>query len=411
MGGGVAGIGAVMGASHKGLNVMLLERNTFLGGAATAEYVSTRCGLFYRNESGQAEYVMQGDVKSFAEALARSSDTKPVTFGKGLLFLPYARHAFMTLADDHVQHHAKVFLEAVVHDIELSGRELQDVSATVSNHRIQIVPRAIIDCTGDALAGRLCGHGLISDAQYQAGAQVFSMTGLQGTDDRTITLQLIKAIKTGITSGKLPQECERLSLVPGTFRNGNANFKLGIPVDITDAIGNHTALQLTARSLVEIVVAYLKQATTAFSNAEITMLAPSVGIRTGLRYTGVNTLTDEDVLSCRKSDESIARGAWPIELWKVGESPNLQYFAENDFYDIPAGCLESPEYDNLWFAGRHLSATEGAVGSARVIGTAMSTGVAAGALAAAKLKGVSRSQCISEIQKQMDNDIAAPKDR
>jgi hypothetical protein len=199
--------------------------------------------------------------------------------------------------------------------------------------------------------------------------------------------------------------------VPGTFRNGNANFKLGIPVDITDAIGNHTALQLTARSLVEIVVAYLKQATTAFSTSEITMLAPSVGIRTGLRYTGADTLTDEDVLSCRKSDESIARGAWPIELWKVGESPNLQYFAENDFYDIPAGCLESPEYDNLWFAGRHLSATEGAVGSARVIGTAMSTGVAAGALAAAKLKGVSRSQCISEIQKQMDNDIAAPKDR
>jgi hypothetical protein len=383
----------------------MFERNTFLGGAATAAYVSTICGLYYRNENRKSEYVMHGAVRAFAEALASASKTTPVSFAKGLYFLPYARHAFMRLADENVYDHAQVLLEAVVHDVDCTGRELKNVLATVSNHQVRIIPKAIVDCSGDALIGRMCGHPLTKDAEYQAGAQVFSMTALRGDDDRSISLQLIKAIRQGIASGVLPSTCERLSMVPGTFRSGNANFKLGIPEKITDAVENHTSLQMTARKLVHTVVAFLNQTTSAFANAEITMLAPSIGIRTGLRYTGVETLTDTDVLSCKKAGDSIARGAWPIEIWRVGASPDLEYFNERDFYDSPAGCLESPEFDNLWFAGRHLSATEGAVGSARVIGTAMASGIAAGALAAGKLRMISRSESIARIQAQMDTEI------
>jgi len=408
LGGGIAGFGAVLGAAEQGLDIVLLERNTFLGGAATAAYVSTVCGLFYRSEDGPPQYVMQGPTQSFGRELARMSETEPVKFSQGLWFLPYARHAFMELADLGVQRNARVFLQATVHDVQSTADRIEAVVASVSNHPVEIHARAVVDCSGEALIGKMCGHPLIRDTRYQAGAQVFSMSGLQGTDDRTISLQVIKAVKVGIESGDLPEECARLSIVPGSFDKGMANFKLGIPMEITDDIENHTTLQITARALVSTVADYLRKSSPAFRHAEITMIAPSVGIRTGLRYQGVQTLEDTDVLSCQKSHESVARGAWPIELWRVGQNPQMDYFAENDFYDVPAGCLESPVMRNLWFAGRHLSGSEGAIGSVRVIGTAMATGFAAGALAAAQLGGVSRTKRINEIQDVMEGASAIP---
>jgi hypothetical protein len=60
----------------------------------------------------------------------------------------------------------------------------------------------------------------------------------------------------------------------------------------------------------------------------------------------------------------------------------MAYLPERDFYDIPLDCLRPATLDNVWVAGRCLSAEAGAMTSARVIGTALATGWAAGAAAA-----------------------------
>jgi len=60
----------------------------------------------------------------------------------------------------------------------------------------------------------------------------------------------------------------------------------------------------------------------------------------------------------------------------------MSYFKVNDYYLIPAGALVSKHLNNLFFGGRTISATERAIASARVIGTCLSTGYAAGVLAA-----------------------------
>jgi len=55
----------------------------------------------------------------------------------------------------------------------------------------------------------------------------------------------------------------------------------------------------------------------------------------------------------------------------------------------------------LFFAGKLISASEKAIASARVIGTCLGTGYAAGVLAAYKALGNSESEAISFIQSQM----------
>ncbi len=90
-------------------------------------------------------------------------------------------------------------------------------------------------------------------------------------------------------------------------------------------------------------------------------------------------------MSClgRTFEDGIARGSWPIELWEEGRlGATYEYLEDGQTYDIPLRCLRPREVKNLFMAGRCLSASREALGSARVIGTCLATGAAAGIAAA-----------------------------
>ena len=76
----------------------------------------------------------------------------------------------------------------------------------------------------------------------------------------------------------------------------------------------------------------------------------------------------------------------------------MRYFNYDDFYQIPADCLKSNSLSNLFFAGRNISATDGAIASARVMGICLQTGFAAGALAANQIANTPEIDTIRAIQ-------------
>ena len=76
-----------------------------------------------------------------------------------------------------------------------------------------------------------------------------------------------------------------------------------------------------------------------------------------------------------------------MERWGNSPRPEMTFFNERDYYDIPLDCLRPVELDNVLVAGRCLSADAGAMTSARVIGTALATGWAAGTAAAFQALG------------------------
>ena len=90
-----------------------------------------------------------------------------------------------------------------------------------------------------------------------------------------------------------------------------------------------------------------------------------------------------------------------MERWGKSPRPEMTYFAERDYYDIPLDCLRPVELENVFVAGRCLSATTGAMTSARVIGTALATGWAAGTAAAFQASGRSLDDAVALIRKQM----------
>jgi hypothetical protein len=93
-----------------------------------------------------------------------------------------------------------------------------------------------------------------------------------------------------------------------------------------------------------------------------------------------------------------------MERWGNGPRPEMTFFNERDYYDIPLDCLRPVELDNVLAAGRCFSASAGAMSSARVIGTALATGWAAGAAAAAQALGRPFEEAVATVRKQMEQD-------
>ncbi len=382
VGGGSAGVAAAVAAAGAGADVVLLEKNAYPGGKATAAYVGTVCGLYYRSECPEARFVNEGFPCQFAEQLQAVSGTQPFFFKNGLHFLPYERFAFMQVCDGFLQ---KNKVTSCFHghltQVKKEGDCIVEASASIHNRPVVFYPKTIIDTAGEAVVSRLAGLDIFEEEAYQASAQVFCMAGIGTDDSHVLNLSLLRCIHKGIADGIFPKDYERLSVVPGSVQSGRAVFKLGLPLGVDNDPAQVTHLEWFARKAVGDIVAFFKAYNGLFKNAWLTMVAPEVGIRTGPRNVGKAILQKEDVMSCRKTDDAVARGAWPIEFWPPGQNPRMEYFAIDDHYDIPAGALQSAFLKNLFFAGRNISASEEAIASARVIGTCLATGYAAGRIA------------------------------
>jgi len=132
-------------------------------------------------------------------------------------------------------------------------------------------------------------------------------------------------------------------------------------------------------------------------------------VRQSRQIIGEATLTGDDIIKGRKFEDGIGRGSWWIDIHcprgfvKDGvhlcysECPKKDCYMhteykdqlmgaihppEGDWYDIRYGCLVPKNIDNLLISGRCISATHEAMAGARVMGTCMAIGQAAGTAAA-----------------------------
>ena len=127
-------------------------------------------------------------------------------------------------------------------------------------------------------------------------------------------------------------------------------------------------------------------------------------------------LTGQDVQQGRKFEDAVARGSWwidihcplghtyPVHLCVV-ECPRREacpfwaaehdrtmlsrddlYPPDGDWYEVPYRCLTAKGIENLLVSGRCISATHEAMAGARVMGTCMAIGQAAGVAAALALQ-------------------------
>lgn len=111
-----------------------------------------------------------------------------------------------------------------------------------------------------------------------------------------------------------------------------------------------------------------------FENAYVTNIADMVGIRAYRRIKGKYVYTIDDLRNGKKFENPVLISNYPVDVHsKDKNSSTLEITSE---YQLPIESLMSADYDNLFVAGRGLSADEMAQGALRVQASCFSMGEA-----------------------------------
>ena len=383
IGSGAAGISAAAGASQSKNKVILIEKNTFLGGTATGAEVRTICGSYaYSHEPTTS--ILSGFPQEFIDQLQSKSQTEPIKNNLDLHFLPYSIDAYEEcclefLNKYDVEHYfSSTLIELETEDKTIKSAIIEMTDGTKFNIRF----KSIIDCSGANAVGNLVNHPIIQEEQHQAAAQVFTLSNVESHSEHSFNLNLIKAISNGIRDGVLSEQYKKTYTIPGSYSNNEISLKIGLNTPVTGAKNNNSELIDEGKNAVLELHKFLTTNTEYFQNVKLKSIARSVGVRVLSRPQGKKVLTGEMVLSGTKSKDGIAVGTWPIEIWDQSSKVHLEFLSKNDHYLIPLECLQSNTYANLFFGGKNISADQRGIASARVIGTSLQTGFASGQFAA-----------------------------
>ena len=152
-----------------------------------------------------------------------------------------------------------------------------------------------------------------------------------------------------------------------------------------------TAMESRGRFLAKAVMDFLKEHAEVFSKSYISSFPARAGVRESRRVMGLMELTENDILTGARFEDEVAFSSWPIELRETARGPKFRFPQENRSCGIPLRCLQSRNIQNLFMAGRCISATHEAQAALRVIGTGMAMGEAAGKAAAQAVQNLNFS--------------------
>lgn len=110
------------------------------------------------------------------------------------------------------------------------------------------------------------------------------------------------------------------------------------------------------------------------------------GKRESRRFTGLYTITQQDIIEQHTHYDAVAYGGWSIDLHPsdgvFSPKNGCNQWHSKGVYQIPYRCYVTPDLDNLFIGGRIMSSSHVANGSTRVMCTAALGGQAIGMAAA-----------------------------
>jgi glycine/D-amino acid oxidase-like deaminating enzyme len=410
VGGGPAGLGAAVGAADAGARVILAERYGFLGGNATAalvmplmsfhtqRHVPEKRGVttLLPTDHGPGEPVIAGVLAKLLERLVRAGGAIPPSLATGYV-VPFDPEIFKLVALDLLDEAGVQFLfHAFASGTIGRSGVVEGVVFETKSGPLVIRAKTVIDCTGD---GDLCVQAGApsetgrADGLVQPMTLMFRMTEFQQAAFEQYVKEhpkqwrgvhgLWDLVQKATRAGelRLPREDILFFATPheGEVSVNSTRVTRVLGTDVWDLSYAESQSRRQMRQIAE----FLRRYVPGFENAYVMQSGVNVGVRETRRILGEYQLTADDVLSARKFDDAIARGAYPVDIHNpAGAGTVLKRLPPGEAYDIPLRCLLPQRTDRLMVAGRCMSGTHEAHSSYRVMPIVMATGHAAGVCAA-----------------------------
>ncbi|MBX3078216.1 MAG: FAD-dependent oxidoreductase [Salinibacterium sp.] len=425
VGGGPAGVGAAIGAAQTGASVFLVEETGAFGGMWTQGLVITLAGYNSWLQPDRVRVVdgVGGDWLRRATAIGGAVDHD----GWVLSSDP---EKMKLVADQLLQEAGVDFLLHVLATYPIvDGDTVRGCIVETREGRQAIRAGVTVDATGNgdiiARAGSdwLKGDTLqpmtlpmyISNVRTAPGIDAGEPARIRigpesgplddyGMDDSNAARQDIvidrQAMRDARTRGELP-------VFGGPWFGGLEKDVVWVnSVRIVgDATNNRdvTRAEVQGRQDAVALFEYLRDHVAGFEEARLQQTAPTIGIRETRRLIGVATLTGDDVRTAAQPPDSIALGAWPIDVHPVDGYAGSHVMYVPEPYGIPYRALLPATTEGLLAAGRCISVDRDALGSVRVGATCTATGHAAGTAAAlSALSGATpRELDVGELQSRL----------
>ncbi len=384
VGGGPAGVSAAVNAAELGLNTIIIEKNGFFGGANVAGYSGTIGGLYSSSADGNLEQIVKGFADRFLNELEkRDGVIRQVSFGHTAL-APHDPLVWKDVADNLIENAGvEVLLHTNFVDVVLEENRVTGIIIENKDGRSLIKGKRFIDATGD---GDVCYK---SGAEYtfgnngiiQAMTMVFRMANVDWSRASKYSLEDIwEIVEEAENNGyNLPRKHPFIFPAPKSdqaIMNCTAIIAKDNRVLYPTKTVDLTYAEFAGRKQIREYERFVKEYLDGFENAYVIDTATQIGIRQSRTITGVKTLTNDDVVNAVKSDTSIVKSAWPIEI-HGGVNGVKVVNLDDDYYEVPFEVMIPKSLDGILTAGRCISAEHEALASVRVVAQCFEEGMAA----------------------------------
>ncbi len=412
IGAGPAGLSAAITAARMGKQVLLLEKNGYLGGNAVLGLPL----LGFLDLKGRR--IVGGIAQEYVNRLTRRGQA----FGHRVC----PKHNSVTNIDPEgfkvlaIEMCREAGVEVLLHleacGVEKEGDRIKRVEFYGKGTRVRVEAEVFIDGTGDGDVAYL------ADCSFEAGQPgtgVLQPPTVMYTLEQVDTQKLFDYIAdhpeemtysatidhrpgydadyfrasanhvfVGLSKifarlreeGNCPVERNTLiyikSVNPGQVYVNSTRLLNTDATDLFDLTKAELDGQLQAAALTKV----LQQNVPGFESCFISSIAPTLGVRETRRFKGLTELTGSMLLEGCIPADTIALGGYKIDIHS-GTDRNTVFKTVEEPFGIPYGCLVSAEVSNLMIAGRCASMDAAALAAVRVMPQCMSMGQAAGVAA------------------------------
>lgn len=385
VGGGLAGVCAAITAARAGTQTILVQDRPVLGGNASSEvrlWILGATSHMGNNNRWSREGAVMDEI--LVENMYKNKEGNAVIFDTILL-------------DKVVQEpNITLLLNTAVYDVTKSDeRNIESVTAFNSQNSTKYIIKAPLFCdaSGDGLVAFKAG------ASFRMGAETKEEFGELFAPDESYGELLGHSMYFYSKSAGEP-----VKYIPPSYALDDIKqiprYKLISKTDMgcrfwwfeyggrTDTVHKTEEIKWELWKVIYGVWNHIKNSGEFEDVDDLTLewVATVPGKRESRRFEGLYMMRQQDVIEQRTFDDAVAHGGWALDLHPAdgiySDQSGCTQWHSKGVYQIPYRSYVSKDIENLFLAGRIISATHVAFGSTRVMATCGSGGNAVGMAAA-----------------------------
>ena len=404
LGGGPAGTAAAVCAARLGARVLLIEATGCLGGMGTSGLVTA-----FDPMSDGKRMLVGGLMREIVETMYERGFLAPYVTPECWhtqfhRWVPFRAEGLKVVLDDILVDagvETRFFTTLIDVDADPNTRLVRGVVVNnIEGHRY-IAAKTFVDATGDAVLADLCGVPCREAGRDTPNIMPPTLcalcTGMNWERAKENPRDLNPAgqqsyLEQAIAEGDFTHRDRHL---PGMFHAGKfVGFLNAGHVFHMDSLRTKSLSDgmMKGRKLVMEYIEFYRKHVPGFENVELVTTASLMGVRESRRIVGEYELSFDDYLGRRQFPDQIAlfNKAVDIHVYDDSEEEYDRYYKEfhqtgrlgvGECLGIPYGVLVPRGWQNLWAAGRCVSADVRVHGSIRVQPAASMMGQAAGTAA------------------------------